>query len=88
MITPVSLRLLGSFILDPVTGQFFVRLVGLLFWKWELSIGLDFKCNVLYKSTASKNIKFDINYVLKHTYVHRAPLTLIDEPDLRASEQS
>jgi len=25
--------------------KFFVRLV--LFWKWELSIGLDFKCNGL-----------------------------------------
>ena len=33
--------------------------------KWELSIGLDFKSNILYKSTPSKIIQFDMNYVLK-----------------------
>jgi len=59
------LCLQGSFILVRGTGQFFVRLK--LFSKWELSIGLDFKCNVLYKSIASKNIQSDMNYVLKNT---------------------
>jgi len=28
----------------------------------ELSIGLQFKSNVLYKSIASKNIQYDMNY--------------------------
>ena len=35
--------------------------------KWELSIGLDFKSNVPYKSIASKKILNDMNYVVKNT---------------------
>ena len=35
--------------------------------EWELSIGLNFKSNVLYKSIASKNIQSDINYASKNT---------------------
>jgi len=35
--------------------------------KMELSTGLDFKSNVLYKSIASKNIQTNMNYVLKNT---------------------
>jgi len=58
----VLLRILGSLILAPVAGQFIVRLK--LFSKWELSIGLDFKSNAIYKS---KNIQSDMNYVLKNT---------------------
>jgi len=62
MITPVSpLSILGSFILARVAGQFFIRLK--LFSKWEVSMGLDFKSNVLCKSIASKSIQFDINSV-------------------------
>jgi len=37
-----------------------------LFSKWELSTGLDFKSNVLYKTTASKNSQSDMDYVLKN----------------------
>jgi len=55
----------GLFLLGRVAGQFIVRFK--LFSKWELSIGVDFKSNVLYKSIASKNIQSDMNYVLKHT---------------------
>ena len=54
---------LGSFILARVAGQFIVRLK--LFSKRELSIGLNFKSNVLCKSIASKNIRFDMNYSFK-----------------------
>jgi len=32
---------------------------------WELSIGMEFKSNVLYKSIASKNIQSDMNYIFK-----------------------
>jgi len=60
IITPVIHRLLGSFILN-----LFVRLV--LSWKWELSLRLDFKSNVLCKSTDSKNIQSDMTYVLNNT---------------------
>jgi len=63
-VATLVLCLLGLFILVRVSGQFFVRLK--LFWKWELSIGLDFKCHVLYKCIASRNIKSDMNYVLKN----------------------
>jgi len=35
--------------------------------KWELSIGLNFKSNILYLSIASKNIQSDMNYVSKNT---------------------
>jgi len=70
MITPVSPLLTSSFILTRVTGQLFVRLK--LFSKWKLSIWLDFKCNVLYKSIASKNIKSDMNYVLKNICLQKA----------------
>ena len=73
-IAPVSPLLIGSFILARVTGQFFVHLI--LFWKWELSTEFDFKHNILYKSTASKNIKSDMNYVLKSNQLHRAARTL------------
>jgi len=37
----------GSFLLVRVAGQFIARFK--LFSKWELSIGLDFKSNVLYQ---------------------------------------
>jgi len=57
--------MLDSSILSRVVGQLIVRLK--LFLKWELSTGLDFKSNVLYKSIASKNIQSDVNYVLKNT---------------------
>jgi len=63
MITPVS-PLLTRLILARVAGQFIVRLK--LFSKWELSIGLDFKANVLYKSIASKNVQSYMTYVLKN----------------------
>jgi len=43
-----------------VVGQFIVRLK--LLWKWELSIGLNFKSSVLYKSIASK--KHSVQYEL------------------------
>jgi len=45
MITPISLCVQSSFTLARATGQVFVRMK--LFWKWEPSMGLDFKCNVL-----------------------------------------
>jgi len=57
--------LLGSFILGGVVGQFIVRLK--VFSKWELSTGMNFKSNVLYKSIASKNIQPDMKYVLENT---------------------
>jgi len=50
MITPV-----GSFILARVVGQFFVRLK--LFSKRELSIGLDFKCNVLHQACTTQKAR-------------------------------
>jgi len=58
------IHLPGSFILARIVGQFIVCLK--LLSKWELSIGLNFKFNVLYKSIASKNIQSDMNYVLKN----------------------
>jgi len=76
-LTPQTCGVLGS--LARVAGQFIVRLK--LFSKWELSIGLDFKSNVLYKSIASKKIQSDINYVLKNTSVHMAAQALMDEPE-------
>jgi len=33
--------------------------------EWELSIGFEFKSNVLCKTIASKNIHSDMNYILK-----------------------
>jgi len=35
--------------------------------EWELSIGLEFKFNVLCKSIVSKNIQSNMNYILKTT---------------------
>jgi len=55
MITPPS-----PLIVARVTGQFIIRLK--LLSKWELSIGLDFKSNVQYKSVASK--KHSVRYKL------------------------
>jgi len=68
--TPVGyvLSLLGSFMLARVTGQFIVRLK--LFSKRELSIGLDFKSNVLYKSIASKNTQSDMNSISKNSLLN------------------
>jgi len=37
--------------------------------KWELSIGVDFKVNVLCKSIASRNIQCDMNYIFKNTLI-------------------
>jgi len=54
MIAPVSSLSTGSFIL------IFIRLK--LFSKWEVSMALDFKSNVLYKSIASK--KYSVRYEL------------------------
>ena len=64
-VTPVN-HPLNKLILARVVGQFIVRLK--LFSKWELSIGLNFKTNVLYKSIASKNIQSGMNYVSKNTF--------------------
>jgi len=58
MIMPLVLCILGSFILTRVTGQCIVRLK--LFSKWEKSVGLGFKSNVLWKSIALKKIRSDI----------------------------
>jgi len=65
MITPVRHPLTRLFILARVVRQFIVCLK--LFSKWELSIGLNFKSNVLYKSIASKNLQSDMNDLLKNT---------------------
>jgi len=59
--TPVSPLVTRLIHISRVTGQFIVRLK--LFSKWELSIGLESKANVAYKSIASKNIQFDMNYM-------------------------
>jgi len=64
-VTPASHPLIGSLLLARVVGPFIVRLK--LLSRWELSIGLNFKSNVLYKSIASKNIQSDMNYVSKNT---------------------
>jgi len=50
MITPVSPPLTALIHISRVVGQFIVRLK--LISKWELSIGLNFNFNVLYKSIA------------------------------------
>jgi len=62
MVTPVG-PLLTRLLVARATGQLIVRLK--LFSKWELSIGLDFKPNVLCKSIASTNIQSDVNYIFK-----------------------
>ena len=49
-VSTALLRIVGSFILARVAGEFILSLK--LFSKWELSIGLDFK---------SKNIQSDMN---------------------------
>jgi len=51
--------------------------------KWELSVELGFKYNVLCKSIAvvSKNIQFDMNYTLKNTLLQMAAWALTDEPE-------
>jgi len=65
MITPVRPLLTRLIHISQVIGQFIVRLK--FFSKWKLSIRLDLKSNVLYKSIASKKIQFDMNYVFKNT---------------------
>jgi len=55
-----------------VAGQFIVRLK--LLSKWELSVGLNFKSNVLYKSIASKNLS--VRYELCEP-----EKTLMNEPE-------
>jgi len=52
MITPVRPLLTRLIHISGVIGQFVVRLK--LFSQWELSIRLDLKSNVLYKSIAYK----------------------------------
>ena len=52
MITPVDHPLSRLIHITRHVGQFTVRLK--LFLKWKLSIGLNLKSNVLYKSIASK----------------------------------
>jgi len=52
MITPLSHPLTTLIHTTRVVGQFIVRLK--IFSKWELSIGLNFKSKVRYKSIASK----------------------------------
>ena len=52
MITPVEHPLNRLIHITRLVGQFTVRLK--LFLKWELSIGLNLKSNVLCKTIASK----------------------------------
>jgi len=65
MIAPVSPLSIRFIHIIPSCSKIFDRWT--LFSKWKLSMGLDFKINVLYKSIASKNIQSDMNYVLKNT---------------------
>jgi len=53
MIMPVRPLLTRLIHISGVIGPFIVRFK--LFSKWELSIRLDLKSNVVYKSIASKN---------------------------------
>jgi len=61
-VSPPSTRLIH---ISPGCWIILIRLK--FFSKWELSMGLDFKSNVLYKSIALKNIQSNMNYVLKNT---------------------
>jgi len=65
MIAPVSPLTTRFIHINPSCCKIFIRLK--LFSTWELSMGLHFKSNVLYKSIASKNIQSDVNNVSKST---------------------
>jgi len=65
MITPVSTLSTRLIHIIPSCWTIIIRLK--LFSKWELSMGLDFKYNVLYKSIVSKHIQSGMSYVLKNT---------------------
>jgi len=56
------LCVLGSFISARDTGQFIVSFIP----EWELSTGLEFKPNVVFKSMASKHIESAMNNILKN----------------------
>jgi len=68
MITPVSLLRTRLIRIRPSYWTFFRSFEIIL--ERELSINMEFKCSVLCKSIASKNIQFDMDYIFKNTVLN------------------
>ena len=67
MITPVSPLRTRLVHVSPIYWIIFCSFEIIL--ERKLSIGLEFKVNVLCKSIASKNIQSDMNYILKNSLI-------------------
>jgi len=67
MMTPISP--LGTRLIDCSLSYWTIFCSFEIILKWELSIGVEFKVNVLCESIALRNIQCDMNYIYKKTLI-------------------